>query len=53
MLLAALIDVGVPYEYLKRMTTENPVRVLGLEREWTANPAAPSHPQMLAGEGGS
>jgi hypothetical protein len=39
MLLAALLDVGVPYEFLEKMTTHNPVRVLGLDRGWT--PAAP------------
>lgn len=39
MLLAALLGVGVPYEFLEKMTTHNPVRVLGLEGGWT--PAAP------------
>lgn len=35
MLLAALLDVGVPYEYLEKMTKRNPERVLGLEAGWT------------------
>ncbi|MBI3648269.1 MAG: hypothetical protein HY240_05935 [Actinobacteria bacterium] len=38
-LLAALLDLGVPYEYLEKMTTRNPERVLGLEPGWT--PAVP------------
>jgi predicted TIM-barrel fold metal-dependent hydrolase len=39
MLLAALLGVGVPYEYLEKMTKENPAKVLGLEPGWT--PAMP------------
>ena len=35
MLLAALLGVGVPYEYLEKMTKRNPERVLGLEPGWT------------------
>ncbi|HLB62748.1 MAG TPA: DUF6282 family protein [Actinomycetota bacterium] len=31
MLLAALLELGVPYEYLEKMTKVNPVEVLGLE----------------------
>jgi hypothetical protein len=42
MLLVALLDLGVPYEYLERMTKENPARVLGLESGWT-----PSLPASL------
>jgi hypothetical protein len=44
MLLAALIDIGVPYEYLEKMTKHNPVRVLGLEPGWAPAPAAPPVP---------
>jgi hypothetical protein len=39
MLLTALLKVGVPFEYLEKMTRINPERVLGLEPGWT--PAAP------------
>lgn len=35
MLLAALLDLGVPYEYLERMAKETPERVLGLEPGWS------------------
>jgi len=38
MLLAALLDIGVPYEYLEKMTKRNPVDVLGLEPGWQAPP---------------
>ena len=38
MLMAALLGVGVPYEYLERMLKETPVEVLGLEPGW--QPAA-------------
>jgi hypothetical protein len=40
MLLAALLDNGVPYEYLEKMTKQNPVAVLGLEPGWS--PALPA-----------
>lgn len=40
MLFAALLDNGVPYEYLERMAKVTPERVLGLEPGWT--PAMPS-----------
>ena len=40
MLLAALLGVGVPFEYLEKMTKANPVAVLGLEPGWT--PAVPA-----------
>lgn len=50
MLLAALLDVGVPYEYLEKMTKRNPVQVLGLESGWT--PAVvPSGSASAAGTG--
>jgi hypothetical protein len=39
MLLAALLDLGVPYEFLERMTKVNPASVLGLEAGWV--PAMP------------
>jgi hypothetical protein len=39
MLLTALLKVGVPFEYLEKMTRINPERVLGLEPGWT--PATP------------
>ena len=40
MLLAALLDIGVPYEYLEKMAKQTPVEVLGLEPGW-APPAPP------------
>jgi hypothetical protein len=42
MLLAALIDLGVPYEYLEKMTKHNPVAVLGLEPGWAPAPPPPA-----------
>jgi len=36
MLLAALLELGVPYEYLEKMTTYNCEQVLGLEPNWSA-----------------
>jgi hypothetical protein len=50
MLLAALIDLGVPYEYLEKMTKINPQHVLGLEPGWT--PALPDLPDLSVREGG-
>jgi Family of unknown function (DUF6282) len=38
MLLAALLDVGVPYEYLEKMAKDTPVAVLGLEPGWAPPP---------------
>lgn len=35
MLLAALLSVGVPFEYLEKMTKDNPAGVLGLDPGWT------------------
>lgn len=54
MLLAALLAVEVPYEYLEKMTKHNPVRVLGLEPGWTpAMPVdLPDHRVEVAPEGG-
>jgi hypothetical protein len=51
MLLAALLDIGVPYEYLEKMTKQNPVAVLGLEPDWSpAVPAAAgAQPAPVAG----
>jgi hypothetical protein len=40
MLMAALLGVGVPYEYLERMLKETPVEVLGLEPGWQPAPTA-------------
>jgi hypothetical protein len=34
MLLASLLDEGVPYEHLEKMARINPVNVLGIEEEW-------------------
>lgn len=44
MLLAALLDVGVPYEYLEKMTKQNPASVLGLEPGWHAPPPRAAEP---------
>jgi len=38
MLLAALLDIGVPYEYLEKMAQQTPVAVLGLEPGWAPPP---------------
>jgi len=46
MLLAALLDVGVPYEYLEKMAKQNPVTVLGLEPGWNPPPITPRSPLM-------
>jgi hypothetical protein len=35
MLLAALLEIGVPFEYLEKMTKLNSERVLGLEPGWS------------------
>ena len=41
MLLAALIDIGVPYEYLEKMAKQTPALLLGLDPGWsTARPGA-------------
>lgn len=47
MLLAALLDLGVPFEYLEKMTKANPAAVLGLDAGWA--PAFPTteHPPMI------
>lgn len=44
MLLAAMLDIGVPYEYLEKMTKQNPVHVLGLEPGWQAPPPTATGP---------
>jgi Family of unknown function (DUF6282) len=41
MLLAALLDVGVPYEYLEKMTKQNPAGVLGLDPGWSPPASVP------------
>ena len=48
MLLAALLDIGVPYEYLEKMAKQTPVEVLGLEPGWSP-PARPRPGQATAG----
>lgn len=35
MLFAALLDEGVPYEYLQKLSQVNPARLLGLDEGWT------------------
>ena len=47
MLLAALLELGVPYEYLEKMTKVNCAGVLGLEPDWS--PAAPDNSQPTLG----
>jgi hypothetical protein len=49
MLMAALLGVGVPYEYLEKMLKVNSAEVLGLDAGWTpADPAAArEHPSMI------
>ena len=42
MLLAALLELGVPYEYLEKMAKETPAKVLGLDPDW--RPARASVP---------
>jgi uncharacterized protein DUF6282 len=53
MLMAALLGVGVPYEYLEKMLKVNSAEVLGLDAGWTpADPAAArEHPSMIHKEG--
>jgi Family of unknown function (DUF6282) len=49
MLMAALLEVGVPYDYLEKMLKVNSAEVLGLEPGWTpALPGTtPEHPAMI------
>ena len=57
MLLAALLELDVPYEYLEKMTTYNCEQVLGLEPNWSSSGpsasvlrgAAPSSDLTLGG----
>jgi hypothetical protein len=43
MLLAALIDVGVPQEYLEKMAKQTPALLLGLDPGWSPpGPAGPA-----------
>lgn len=42
MLLAALLELGVPYEYLEKMAKETPAQVLGLEPKWTSPAPVPA-----------
>ena len=39
MLLAALLELGVPYDYLEKMTKRNCEQVLGLESGWSPAPS--------------
>ncbi|MGH9292040.1 MAG: DUF6282 family protein [Acidimicrobiales bacterium] len=39
MLFAALLDVGVPFDYLKKMASTNAEKVLGLEAGWSPPPS--------------
>ena len=49
MLMVALLDLGVPYEYLEKMLKATPAEVLGLDKDWV--PAFPGalqeHPSMI------
>ena len=38
MLLAALLELDVPYEYLEKITKVNCEQVLGLDRNWSPAP---------------
>jgi hypothetical protein len=53
MLMAALLGVGVPYEYLEKMLKVTSAEVLGLDAGWApADPgAARAHPSMIHEEG--
>jgi hypothetical protein len=51
MLLAALLDIGVPYEYLEKMAKQTPVAVLGLEPGWAPPAAAPASAPMAGPAG--
>jgi hypothetical protein len=42
MLLAALLSVGVPFEYLEKMTKQTPAGVLGLDGDWSPPEVEPS-----------
>jgi len=44
MLLAALLELGVPYEYLEKMAKETPAKVLGLDPDWRPSPAPTPSP---------
>jgi hypothetical protein len=51
MLLAALLELGVPYGYLEKMTTFNCEQVLGLEPNWSAAPSgAPPSSDLPGGD---
>ncbi len=49
MLMAALLEVGVPYDYLEKMLKVNSAEVLGLERGWTpaVRETTPERPSMI------
>jgi hypothetical protein len=46
MLLAALLESGVPYEYLEKMAKETPAAVLGLEHGWAPPPEPVGEPKL-------
>jgi hypothetical protein len=46
MLLAALLDIGVPYEYLEKMAKQTPAAVLGLEPGWAPPPERAAEPSV-------
>jgi hypothetical protein len=48
MLLAALLDIGVPYEYLEKMAKQTPVAVLGLEPGWSPPPERAAEPGLAS-----
>jgi hypothetical protein len=52
MLLAALLDIGVPQEYLEKMAKQTPALLLGLDPGWSP-PAAPAAGAGAAAGGGS
>jgi hypothetical protein len=52
MLLAALIDIGVPYEYLEKMAKQTPALLLGLDPGWSPpGPAAAGSPAAAGAAG--
>jgi len=47
MLMVALLDNGVPYEYLEKMLKVNSAEVLGLDPGWAPSLTTARHPAML------
>ena len=52
MLLAALLELGVPYEYLEKIAKVTPAEVLGLEGDWSpkSSETTPAEPSGRGGE---